>query len=177
MRYASLSYGSLVCASSLWGAKAVSAGSTLPISSDLRLLLEQVVDTILPKDSSPGALELKVPDFVVTMATDCMEEKDQKDFLQGLSSLNAYVKAQHGKPFTELNQTEREGVLREILKANKNPEGSKVDVRVLKAFISRTKSLTVEGYMKSEYVMTQVFPYVQIPGPYQPSVPIAQAKF
>ena len=45
-------------------------------------------------------------------------------------------------------------------------ESNKLDPEDLKLFVSTTKRFTAFGYMKSEYIMTEIMPYKLIPGTY-----------
>ena len=79
-----------------------------------------------------------------------------------------------GKTFTSQNNEERVLSLKGI---NEDPTDGSTKVNDdVKSFFNTTKGLTIFGYMRSEYIMTEVMPYTLIPGSYGPCETIDNAK-
>ncbi|MBT5903571.1 MAG: gluconate 2-dehydrogenase subunit 3 family protein [Opitutaceae bacterium] len=147
--------------------------SRLPRSSDAILgatekrLLQSVVATIIPATDTPGAQELQVDQFVLLMVNDCHDAKDQAAFYSGLRDMDAFVAQHFGQPFLSCDATTR-------VEALKSMGGSPDASADIKAFIQITKRRTIQGYLQSEYVMTNVLPHEMIPQPYDGYYPASK---
>jgi hypothetical protein len=129
-------------------------------------LLAEVVETIIPKTDTPGAKELGVHRFVQKMIADCYDQKAQENLTSGLDKLDPYSQQTFKKSFVEGTPQQRIHIL----------EGMELsDDPARKAFFSMVKSLTIQGYMNSEYVMTNLTHYEMIPGRFHGCVPVEKA--
>lgn len=147
--------------------------SLLPMSSSLSDeqadLLAEVVETIIPAGTMatdikvPGARELGVHAFVQKMVTDCYEKKVQDNLKNGLDTVSAMSAESFGKPFSQGDATQRLAVLTRL---STSTDASQ------KEFIALVKSLTIQGYTTSEYVMTKFYNYQMAPGHYYGCVPV-----
>lgn len=126
-------------------------------------LLAKVVETILPGREIKGAKELNMQDFVLVMANDCLAEEDQSRFIKGLKNFNAYVKKQSGSSFEKLDQETAERSFTHIVDSEDKSE----EMEGLKYFLNTTKRFTLQGYLSSQYFMTEVMPYNMVPGGFQ----------
>jgi len=136
----------------------------LRITASEEALMKELVSCIIPESDIPGAASLHVHDFVWIMVDDCMSEENQSMFLNGLKGFDSHIKKTTGNSFSSLDQKEREAVLNMII--NEPKDGSGPALSDLKLFVSTTKQFTSFGYLKSEYIMTEVMPYKLIPGTY-----------
>ena len=123
--------------------------NNLNINKSQESLLKEIIETMLPGGEIPGAIELKVDEFVWVMVDDCMEKKQQDDFLTGLNS------------FGQMSNKERKVIFKSLEEHNSEDQGS-----LDKRFIQTVKQLAVFGFMESEYIMTEVMPYSLVPGKY-----------
>ncbi|MDT0642051.1 gluconate 2-dehydrogenase subunit 3 family protein [Zunongwangia sp. F363] len=139
------------------------------IDEDQKKMLTGMVDTIIPATDTPGARELGVDKFILTMVGDCFSEKVQKQFMAGFQELNEASGEAYDKDFMELSSAQREEVLADMLKAEK-PEGEM-------NFVAFVKGLTVGGYMSSEYVMKNLLHYEQVPSRWNGSFPVEQSIY
>lgn len=120
-------------------------------------LLAEIAGTIIPKTDTLGAKELNVHLFVLKMLKDCYEQDVQQNFIKGLRALENEVKKLHGSSFSECTDIQREKVLLEVQsKAGKLPDE-------VYGFYDLMKRRTIQGYMSSQYVMTNVIPYEFVP--------------
>jgi len=148
-------------------ARVLAAYDELQITPAQQLLLKKLVDTLIPPTSINGeilrgAAELDVHDFVLVMANDCLASADQKKFSAGLQLFDDFPAA-NGKPrFSELDRADSERVLGAIW-GHSNPQDEAV--QALQYFLTTTKWYTIQGYLNSEYVMTELMPYQLVPGP------------
>lgn len=146
-----------------WSAGSLATDSTF-LSPAQQALLADVVETIIPTTDTPGARELGVHQFVQRMVEDCYEPAARATLTQGLAALDAVARQQTGKPFAAGDQTQREGWLQ--------PPTQPADP-TRQAFLELVKGLTIEGYLTSEYVMTNLSHYEFIPGRYLGCVPVS----
>lgn len=144
-----------------WSKKTLENGALL--AADQSKILAGVVEAIIPKTDTPGAAELGVGSFVQKMVKDCYDKKAQDTLSKGLESLESAGKKTFGKSFTEITLPEQTQLLKET------ENSSDAD---LKAFFRMVKNLTIQGYMSSEYVMTNITHYEMIPARYHGCVPV-----
>jgi hypothetical protein len=123
-------------------------------------LLNQVVDIILPRTSTPGAIDVNAPYFIELVVRDCMSAADQQMIRKGLLSLEHA----EGKNFLSLNADEQKRVVTDIDKNAFNDENSNSWFRIL-------KKLVLIGFFTSREGMTTALNYVQVPGEYKGSIP------
>lgn len=123
-------------------------------------LVQNMVDTLLPKTEIPGALELKVDEFVWVMMKDCIPENSQEQFLLGLQKFEENSKKEMSSSFNTSDASEREAYLRKAF------DKSLTENKEEQLFLNFTKNITILGYMQSEYIMTKEMPYTLIPGNY-----------
>jgi hypothetical protein len=138
--------------------------STL-LAADQAKTLTAMVETIIPKTDTPGAGELGVGGFVQKMVTDCYDKKAQASLSSGLSNLDEQSIQRFGKSYADAGKEQRMQLLQDMDK------GSDFDK---KSFLSLVKNLTIQGYMSSEYVMTNITHYEMIPARYHGCVPVAK---
>ncbi|WP_247235343.1 gluconate 2-dehydrogenase subunit 3 family protein [Telluribacter sp. SYSU D00476] len=135
------------------------------LSAEETPLLASVVDTIIPKTDTPGAKELGVDRFIQLMIKDCYDSKAQETLKKGLATVEEDSKETFGKSFTACNAAQRIHIL----------EGMGLsDDATSKGFFTMVKGLTIQGYMSSEYVMTNITKYEMIPARWNGCVPVNQ---
>jgi hypothetical protein len=144
-----------------WSKGALTDGKLL--SAGQAEILSVVVETIIPKTDTPGAGELGVGKFVQKMVTDCYDKKTQDNLVKGLETLETQSQRNFGKSYADASKDQKLQLLAEMEKSS--------DVSQ-KAFFGLVKNLTVQGYMNSEYVMTNITHYEMIPARYHGCVPV-----
>ncbi len=126
------------------------------LTTDQKTTLAAVVDTIIPETDTPGAKALNVADFLERMVADCQPDEDHTSLKDSLNTLNAESVSKDGKPFASLDSGRRLSLLKSW------ESGSAAQ----KKFFGLAKNLTIQGYMSSEYVMTNLTHYELVPGRY-----------
>lgn len=112
-------------------------------------LLAKLVEAVIPKTDSPGGEELNLHLFVMKMVDDCTSPEQQDAFLKGLKEADKL----------------RESNSEEIVDYLSSLPEEDVFVRIL-------KSRTIQGYLNSEYIMTNKLIYELVPGRYDGAVKI-----
>lgn len=123
-------------------------------------LLGGMVEAIIPKTDTPGARDLNVHLFVQKMVADCYPAATQETLKKGLDGLDSQAQKLFSKSFSEGDATQQTALLTQ----------SAQDA-AQKDFYGLVKSLTIRGYLSSEYVMTNLTHYQFIPGHYYGCVP------
>jgi hypothetical protein len=148
----------------------LSAYQNLQITPSLKQLLADIADTIIPPGNIKGASDLSVQDFILVMVNDCVDENGQQSFMKGLQGFGDFSKKTKGQAFSNLDT----GLKEELILAGLTTEDEKE--KDIRSFLGNTKRFTIQGFMLSEYMQTEVKPYSLIPGDYQGEVLIADLK-
>jgi len=150
----------------------LAAYEKLQVTEAQKNLLAKVVETILPGGDIVGAKELDMQDFVLVMANDCLTEEDQSRFVKGLKNFDQYIQKNFGSSFGKMDQEAAERSFMAIV----DTEDGDGEVEELKYFLNTTKRFTLQGYLSSEYFMTEIMPYKMIPGGFEGQVKIDPTK-
>lgn len=146
------------------------AYQNLDVTPSLKQLLADIAETIIPAGNLKGAADIEVQDFILVMVNDCMEKEAQQIFMSGLRGFEDYGKKSTGRSFEKLVREEKEALILEGLSAEDESQ------KTIKDFLQTTKRFTIQGFMVSEYMQTEVKPYSLIPGEYKGDVLIADLK-
>lgn len=148
----------------------LAAYQNLKVTTSQKKLLGEISNTIIPAGEIKGALDMEVPDFILVMVNDCMTSENQTKFTTGLAAFPDYVKSTTGKNYEGLSTKEREALI---------INGSKLEgeeTKSLTYFLNTTKRFTIQGYMASEYIQSEIMPYSLIPGEYNGAVLITDLQ-
>jgi len=139
------------------------ANASSKISASQENLLAEIVETIIPKTDTLGAKDLKVHQFTIKMVADCYDKKSQETFLKGFDLVDVNAKRDFSKTFIDCDGKQK----LEILNKMSNSENADE-----KGFIRLIKNLTIQGYLNSEYVMTNLRIFEFAPARYHGCVPV-----
>jgi len=140
----------------------------IDVDLDQEMLLAEIVETIIPKTTTPGGKELKLHLFVLKMLDDCYEKADQQRFIEGLAALQDHTEKQYGSTFSKLAIADREKVLLTM----ENKEASTAEGET---FYKMLKQRTIGGYLNSQYVMSNLIKWELVPGRYNGYYPVKTA--
>lgn len=176
-----------------------SAGKPSALGKDEWTLVEQVVDIMLPRTDTPGALDIGVPAFIDSMLQDVYSPDAREHYRKGLNEFDAAAQNTYRKSFVKLNREQQKALVQKFhdaaiadeqaARAREQKElveevrGSAVlkqrtEVRIAtreRSFILTTKELALLGFFTSRPGATQVLQYVAIPGAYHGCLPVNQA--
>ena len=129
-----------------------------------------LVDTILPKTDTPGALDVKVDLFLDKVIDRTYDEEGQKKMRSQIASFNEKCKQEHGDDFANLSQANKEKVLTEEEarggKFSGGVWGTAVGKQEPISFYRSMKSMAIWAYLSSEEIGKNVLSYDPIPGVY-----------
>lgn len=128
------------------------AGTNFAITPEHGEMIAEIAEIILPKTSTAGAKEAKVPEFIQFMLKECYKEDQQKAFLAGLDKLNEGANGSFMKATAE----EKIALIKAEDSAKEKSE-----------FWKTMKDLTVLGYFTSEPGATKALEYLEVPGKYE----------
>ena len=137
----------------------------LDLNGDQQELIAELSDTIIPRTDTPGAKDTATHLFVLKMLDDCTAKEDQEKFVKGLSAFEKLVKSKFDQSFVKCSQPQKEELLKYITTDKQAPEDAT-------DFYTSMKKLTVQGYMTSQYFLTNVRVYKLVPGKYYGCMPL-----
>jgi hypothetical protein len=127
-------------------------------------LLDEIGEAIIPETaSSPGARASRIGEFMKVIVTDCYNDEERAAFFDGVSKVNSASRADYGKPFTELSNEQRSGLLAKFDGEARRPRKDNEKEH----FFTMLNQLTVWGYFSSEPGATKALRYVPVPGRYE----------
>ncbi len=151
--------------------KVAVALNNLQLDPDHQDLLATIVETIIPSDqSTPGGATLNLHHFVLVMVDDCEPKEMQEKFVAGLKGIKSFTKTHLDRSFPAKDQKKNEEMLTAILALNEAQEGTMPEAAHVRTMLTMAKGYSIRGYMNSQYVMTEKFPYKLVPGAYQACV-------
>jgi hypothetical protein len=136
----------------------------LKIDGDQEKLLAEVSETLIPRTAIPGAKDVYTHLYALKMLDDCYEKEQQDQFVDGLKGLDKLAKSKFNTSFIKSTPQQREQLLTELEGRKKGDD--------LYEFYQMAKALTVQGYMTSKYVMTNITKYELVPGRYNGFAPV-----
>lgn len=128
-------------------------------------LIEQVTDILLPRTSTPGALDAQVPYFLDLVVMNCLSPDDQQLIKRGLQQLNDEA----GGKFLSLSRKEKQSLVHKTDAAAYNNDAGK-------AWFMIVKKLSMIGYFTSQEGMAKALNYVKVPGNYEACIPYKQGE-
>lgn len=135
-------------------------GGPSSLGTGTREVVSRVADLVLPRTDTPGALDVRVPEFVDLLMTKWYTPAERADFEKGLADLDQRAGGFVGKP--EAAQV----ALLTTLDGKKGPKGSAEEA------FGTLKWLTLYGYFTSERVQREVLKTVIMPGRFDGCVPV-----
>jgi hypothetical protein len=138
----------------------------LQISADQQATIAELAEAIIPKTNTPGAKDLKIPEFVSRMLRNCESPDNQQRFLEGFNDFYKMVKDKTGSSFLKATPQQRSELLAELEKLD--------DGSALSSFYKKMKGLTIRGYTQSQHYLTQVQVYELVPARWHGCVPAKQ---
>jgi hypothetical protein len=171
--------GAMILPSCVHKARELSiALKNIVITGDQEAVLAEIVQTMIPATDVPGAKDIRVHQFVLRMVDDCYDTETQQKFVTGLAQVDELTKKRFDKSFEDCTDEERLTFLKEMDAQKKSEEKKEPELLTdgkenqFPAFYSLTKKHTVQGYLSSEYIMTNVLVHNMIPGRYNGCVEI-----
>ncbi|MGV3504102.1 MAG: gluconate 2-dehydrogenase subunit 3 family protein [Adhaeribacter sp.] len=152
-----------------WQASALAPLPSALADAGQTALLGELVETMIPASDTPGARELGVHLYILTMLADCYDKTAQRRFTKGLQELDQLVKAGYGKAFADCSAAQRLEIL----------QGREAAAKLLppeqEPFFPFLKNMAIQGYLNSAYVLRDVYRYELVPARFHGCVPVKQS--
>ena len=178
-----LAAGNSLAAGNGLAATNISAATPTPLpkpsllSASQLAIVSGVVDVMIPRTDTPGALDVGVPAFIDLMLKDVYTQPERDRYLAGLAELDAAAVSGNGQTFVALELPQRAALVRKFHDAAVSEERRQhsAQTHLQRPFVLLTKELTLLGFFTSEVGATQVLQYIAIPGAYHGCLPLHQA--
>jgi hypothetical protein len=148
------------------------------LSVDQARLISTIVNIILPKTSTPGALEMKVDIFIDSVFAELYNEEAQARVIEEMTKFESDSKVKFGDTFSELDHKDQVEMLKvaESIsgKLNSTVWGTAVGKQEPVGFYRSLKSLALWGYFTSEEIGKNVLNYDPVPGEYLGCIPLSE---
>ncbi len=125
----------------------------LTFSAEQDTELHALTECIIPATDTPGAIAAGVPKYIDMVLAQVSEEGEKTTFTKGLEELMKTCSETYGKPFSQLEETEKITLLTKM-ETEDAP------------FFGILKAMTITGYYTSEIGATQELAYVHATGFY-----------
>jgi len=124
-----------------------------------------IIDRILPRTDTPGALDVGVLVFVDLMYGEFMTEEERRRFVSGIELVESASLSAYQTRYGRLELALRERILQAVAEASADQE---------KPFYLQIKELAIVGYFTSEEVAKNILRHEPIPGPFQGCIPLSE---
>src|SRR5690606_2819853 len=140
--------------------------------------ISALVDMILPRTDTPGALDVKVDLFIDKVFAETYDAAGQEHMRAEIAAFNADCKKKFGSIFIGLNKVDQTKVLEEAEtssgKINPGVWGTSVGEQKPIGFYRTIKSMAIWAYFTSEEIGEKVLNYDPVPGIYEPCKPLSE---
>lgn len=137
-----------------------------------------LVDTILPRTETPGALDVNADIFIDRIVARTYDTEAQKYLQDEIAQFNAGAETIYGEPFFDLDETRRAEILKVAEKKSGKFSpgiwGTSVGEQEPIGFYRSFKSMAIWAYLTSEEIGKNVLAYDPIPGNYDGCVPVSE---
>lgn len=159
------------------------------LSSGEKRVVIYLMDIIMPKTDTPGALDVNVPQFLDRMYKEIEDETSQKQFKSGAETFIAKYTAQFDKKIADAEKEEIETIFtpyftisEEKTEEIKELLGKPVfeisreegETYAMYKFLFSVRYYAIYGYCTSEKIGEEVLSYDPIPGEYRGCIPVEE---
>ncbi|MEQ9306942.1 MAG: gluconate 2-dehydrogenase subunit 3 family protein [Marinoscillum sp.] len=138
----------------------------LTFSANQDLMVQTLVERIIPTTDTPGARQAGVHQFIDKVLAMVKETDEKIIFLDGLEALNVASRSTYGSDFVELSESDQIAQLQHL--ENQSEDSS------VPSFFQLLKSMTIYGYYTSEIGASQELSYVHATGVYDGNYPYSK---
>ena len=154
-------------------------------SKEEGIALSELVNIIFPASSTPGAVDVGVPQFIDLLMAKSMKEENAEKFRNGLAVFSGQFASEYGDSFAEGKQEDQEAFVKglyglskedtkaviKLTKEKEAPSGQE-DKYLLYSFLLDTRNLTISSYFSSEKIGEEVLTYDPVPGKAEGCIPV-----
>jgi len=136
-------------------------------------IISNLMEMIIPKTDIPGAIELKLPEFVDAYIDAVWGEKEKTDFTETWEVfISASTKAAGKENENDLSAADWDAQLAKYLKPGNDLPADEI---LASKFVNQLRSLTVNAFKTNEFIGEEVLAYAPIPGEQKGCVDLMEA--
>jgi hypothetical protein len=136
-------------------------------------IISNLMEMIIPKTDIPGAIELKLPEFVDAYIDAVWGEKEKTDFTETWEVfIGASTKAAGKENENDLSAADWDAQLAKYLKPGNDLPADEI---LASKFLNQLRSLTVNAFKTNEFIGEEVLAYAPIPGEQKGCVDLMEA--
>jgi hypothetical protein len=143
---------------------------------DEALFISSLVDMILPRTETPGALDVKVDMFLDKVFAKTYDSEAQQNIRAQMAEFNEECQQQFGDTFVNLEDADRVAVLKaaeaKTGKFNGSVWGTAIGKQQPVGFYRSIKSMAIWAYFTSEEIGEKILSYDPIPTAYDGCKPV-----
>ena len=125
-------------------------------------LISRLMEIIIPKTDIPGAIELKLPEFVDNYIDAVWDKKSKENINKSLKLFKDVAKTKFGqKPTRDLTFDELDKLLDKFLKSK---DINSDEEKIAASFTTELRNLTINAFRTNEYIGENVLAYQPVPG-------------
>lgn len=134
---------------------------TFFIAEDFNLI-SRLMEIIIPKTDIPGAIELKLPEFVDNYIDAVWDKKSKENINKSLKLFKDVAKTKFGqKPTRDLTFDELDKLLDKFLKSK---DINSDEEKIAASFTTDLRNLTINAFRTNEYIGENILAYQPVPG-------------
>ena len=134
---------------------------TFFIAEDFNLI-SRLMEIIIPKTDIPGAIELKLPEFVDNYIDAVWDKKSKENINKSLKLFKDVAKTKFGqKPTRDLTFDELDKLLDKFLKSK---DINSDEEKFAASFATDLRNLTINAFRTNEYIGENILAYQPVPG-------------
>ena len=136
-------------------------------------IVSNLMEIIIPKTDIPGAIELKLPEFVDAYIDAVWDEKRKTDFKEAWTAfISSSNKAAGKENANDLSTADWDAQLAKYLKPGNDVPADEI---LASQFANQLRSLTVNAFKTNEFIGEEVLAYAPIPGEQKGCVDLMEA--
>ncbi|MGC4234972.1 MAG: gluconate 2-dehydrogenase subunit 3 family protein [Niabella sp.] len=143
-------------------------------------LIADLAELIIPQTDTPGAKDARTEEYIIHAVTFIIPYYEANTFIEGLEQLEQDSHKKYKQPFSKCSNGQQRELLLKMKQGvfySKWRLLSKVKRKLLgRSFFEIIKDLTVTGYCTSEAGATKGLAYIDIPGHFNPCIPLEKGQ-
>lgn len=143
--------------------------------------ISSLVDIILPRTDTPGALDVKADIFIDKVIAEGYDKEGQEYMRAEIVSFNEKCVTKFGKAFYGLSESDKTEILKEEEKTSGKFAlgiwGTAVGPQEEIGFYRSMKSTAIWAYFTSQEMGENILSYDPIPGVYEPCKPLSEVGY
>lgn len=149
------------------GVKSYNSDADITQIQSKKELINHLAEILIPETETPGAISVNVADYIINFLPHYPDKKSIRNFIEGLSELEAGSIQNYGAEFIHLSNDKKEIIFNEYCYNDfkLSSTAAKIKNKVFgKSFYSVLKELVCISYFTSQLGATKGLDYELIPG-------------